>query len=129
MIFALDDGDDWRDETVWRKIAPNLDITITTKYLREQVIQAENNVSAETGILVKNFNVWQQVTNIWIPDSYVNRCFKKISYSDFNEDTSLCYVGTDLAAVGDMTAVSCMFTKDGDDKLYFITEYFCPKRH
>ena len=127
MIFSLDDGDDWRDETVWRKIAPNLDITVTTKYLREQVIQAENNVSAETGILVKNFNVWQQVTNIWIPDSYVNRCFKKISYSDFNEDTSLCYVGTDLAAVGDMTAVSCLFTKDGDDKIYFITEYFLPE--
>ena len=127
MIFALDDGDDWRDERVWRKIAPNLDITVTTKYLREQVIQAENNVSAETGILVKNFNVWQQVTNIWIPDSYVNRCFKKITYSDFNEDTSLCYVGTDLASVGDMTAVSCLFTKDDDDKLYFITEYFLPE--
>lgn len=127
MIFALDDGDDWRDENVWRKIAPNLDITVTTKYLREQVIQAENNVSAETGILVKNFNVWQQVTNIWIPDSYVNRCFKRISYSDFNEDTSLCYVGTDLAAVGDMTAVSCMYTRDDDDKLYFITEYFLPE--
>ena len=127
MIFALDDGDDWRDERVWRKIAPNLDITVTTKYLREQVIQAENNVSAETGILVKNFNIWQQVTNIWIPDSYVNRCFKKISYSDFNEDTSLCYVGTDLAAVGDMTAVSCMYTRDDDDKLYFITEYFLPE--
>ena len=127
MIFALDDGDDWRDERVWRKIAPNLDITVTTKYLREQVIQAENNVSAETGILVKNFNVWQQVTNIWIPDSYVNRCFKKISYSDFNEDTSLCYVGTDLASVGDMTAVSCMYTRDGDDKIYFITEYFLPE--
>ena len=127
MIFSLDDGDDWRDERVWRKIAPNLDITVTTKYLREQVIQAENNVSAETGILVKNFNVWQQVTNIWIPDSYVNRCFKKISYSDFNEDTSLCYCGTDLAAVGDMTAVSCLFTRDGDDKLYFITEYFLPE--
>ena len=127
MIFALDDGDDWRDEKVWRKIAPNLDITVTTKYLREQVIQAENNVSAETGILVKNFNIWQQVTNIWIPDSYVNRCFKKISYSDFNEDTSLCYVGTDLAAVGDMTAVSCMYTRDDDDKLYFITEYFLPE--
>ena len=127
MIFALDDGDDWRDEKVWRKIAPNLDITVTTKYLREQVIQAENNVSAETGILVKNFNVWQQVTNIWIPDSYVNRCFKKITYSDFNEDTSLCYVGTDLASVGDMTAVSCLFTRDGDDKIYFITEYFLPE--
>ena len=127
MIFALDDGDDWRDETVWRKIAPNLGITVTVKGLREQVVQAQNNVSAETGILVKNFNIWQQVTNIWIPDSYVNRCFKKISYSDFNEDTSLCYCGTDLAAVGDMTAVSCMFTKDGDDKLYFITEYFLPE--
>lgn len=127
MIFSLDDGDDWRDEKVWRKIAPNLDITVTTKYLREQVVQAQNNVSAETGILVKNFNIWQQVTNIWIPDSYVNRCFKKISYSDFNEDTSLCYVGTDLAAVGDMTAVSCMFTRDDDDKLYFITEYFLPE--
>lgn len=127
MIFALDDCDDWRDEKVWRKIAPNLGVTVTVKGLREQVVQAQNNVSAETGILVKNFNIWQQVTNIWIPDSYVNHCFKKISYTDFNEDTSLCYVGTDLAAVGDMTAVSCLFTKDGDDKIYFITEYFLPE--
>lgn len=127
MIFALDENDDWRDEKNWLKIAPNLDITVSRKYLREQVTAAENNTAAEAGILVKNFNVWQQVTSIWIPDSYLNKCFKKISYTDYNEDESLCYTGTDLAAVGDMAAVSFLYTKDGDDKLYFINEYFLPE--
>lgn len=127
MIFSLDADDDWTDEKNWLKIAPNLDITVSRKYLKEQVTQAKNNVSAEAGILVKNFNMWQSVTEVWIPDTYVTKCFKRINYTDFNEDTSLCYVGVDLAAVGDITAVSFMFTKDDDDKLYFINEYFLPE--
>ncbi len=127
MIFSLDENDDWRDEKNWLKIAPNLDITVSRKYLREQVTQAENNVSAEAGILVKNFNIWQQVTSVWIPDSYLNKCFKKVQYTDFNEDTSLCYCGVDLAAVSDMTCASFMFTKENDDKYYFINEYFLPE--
>ena len=41
---------------------------------------------------------------------------------DFKE--SVAYVGVDLAAVSDMTAVSYMIPKDG--KFYFFTDYYLP---
>ena len=33
-IYSLDAEDDWRDEKTWIKCAPNLDITVTTKYIK-----------------------------------------------------------------------------------------------
>ena len=42
-IYSLDADDDWRNEKNWIKCAPNLDITVTSKYIRGQVQQAINN--------------------------------------------------------------------------------------
>ena len=39
FVAGLDKGDDWRDEAVWEKANPLLDVSITRKYLREQVRQ------------------------------------------------------------------------------------------
>ena len=36
-IYSLDTTDDWRDEKNWVKCAPNLDITVTKKYIKGQV--------------------------------------------------------------------------------------------
>jgi phage terminase large subunit-like protein len=33
-IYSLDEDDDWRDENNWIKCAPNIDITVTSKYIR-----------------------------------------------------------------------------------------------
>lgn len=34
-IYSLDEKDDWTDENNWVKCAPNLDVTVTKKYIRE----------------------------------------------------------------------------------------------
>ena len=34
-IYSLDDDDDWTDEKNWLKCAPNLDVTVTSKYIRD----------------------------------------------------------------------------------------------
>jgi len=36
-IYCLDVEDDWTDEKNWVKCAPNLDVTVTRKYIKEQV--------------------------------------------------------------------------------------------
>jgi phage terminase large subunit-like protein len=33
-IYSLDEKDDWTDEKNWIKCAPNLDITVTSKYIK-----------------------------------------------------------------------------------------------
>lgn len=127
LIFALDEGDDYTDEKVWPKIAPNLGVTVSEKYLREQVVYAKNNPSAEVGVLTKNFNMWCQTSETWIPDSYINKAMAKFDIEQFTEDNSICVGSFDLASVGDMTALNFMWVRDDDDKFYFHTIYYLPE--
>lgn len=124
-IYALDEDDDWTDERNWLKFAPNLGVTVDKKYLREQVIQAKNNTSAEVGILTKNFNKWCSSSEVWIPDNYIYKTIQKLNLSDFEECET--YIGVDLSSVSDMTAVSYCMRKEDDDNLYFYTDYYLPE--
>lgn len=126
IIFGLDEGDDWTDENVWIKSNPNLNKTVTLKYLREQVTSAINNPTEEVSVRTKNLGQWLSTSSVWIPDSYINKCTQTINLDDFNEDSE-CWVGCDLAAVGDMTAVTFMLFKEDDDTPYFHTKYYLPE--
>lgn len=125
VIYALDENDDWTDEKNWLKIAPNLDITVSKKYLKEQVTQAKNNASSEVGILTKNFNKWCNSSEIWISDNYINAVTDTVDINDFTDCET--YVGVDLAAVSDITAVSYLIRKEDTDTIYFKTDYYLPE--
>lgn len=122
-IYSLDTEDDWRDEKNWIKCAPNLDITVTTKYIKGQVQQAINNPSDEVGVKTKTLNLWCDSSNVWLPDEYIVRSSKQINLSDFKDET--CYIGVDLGATSDLTAVAYLIVKD--DKYYFKVHYYLPE--
>lgn len=122
-IYSLDEKDDWTDENVWCKCSPNLDVTVTKKYIREQIQSALNNPSEEVGVKTKTLNMWCNSSNVWINDNYINRATKDVNFDDFKNE--LCYVGVDLSATSDLTAVSYMFPKD--KKYYFKVKYYLPE--
>lgn len=126
MLFSLDEGDDYRDESVWEKVCPNMGITVDKKYLREQVIQATNNPASEVGILTKNFNQWCSTSTTWIPDSYIQKSMQVVNLDDFTEDC-IVFGGVDLSSTGDLTCVSFLLTKEDDDRLYFKNLYYLPE--
>ena len=123
LIYTLDDGDDWKDENVWIKSNPNLGITVKKDYLRSQVNLAINNPSEEVGVKTKNFNVWCDAEDVWIPDHYVLSATQDLNIEDFKGED--CYVGVDLSATTDLTAVSFLIPKD--DKLYFFNKAYLPR--
>ena len=122
-IYSLDTEDDWKDAGNWIKCAPNLDVTVTTKYIKEQVQQAINNPSDEVGVKTKTLNLWCDSSNVWLPDEYILRATKKINLDDFKDST--CYIGVDLGATSDLTAVS--FLVIDEDKYHFKTHYYLPE--
>lgn len=123
LIYSLDDGDDWRDENVWVKANPNLGVTVKKDYLKAQVNIAINNPSDEVGIKTKNFNVWCDAEDVWIPDHYVLSATQDLNIEDFKGED--CFVGVDLSATTDLTAVSFLIPKD--DKLYFFNKAYLPR--
>lgn len=126
MIFELDEGDSFEDESVWEKVMPNLDISCERKFVREEVINAKNNSDTEVSILTKTFNQWCSTSTTWISREFIVNSMKNINWTDFDENT-FCYVGVDLAATSDLTCLSFLFTNDDDEKLYFKNLYYIPE--
>ena len=122
-IYSLDEGDDWTKEANWIKCAPNLGITVTKKYIREQVRQAKNNPSEEVGVKTKTLNIWCDSATVWIPEDYIIKCSQNIDINSLNGKD--CFIGVDLAATSDLTAVSFLIV--GDDKYYWKTLYYLPE--
>lgn len=122
-IYGLDSTDNWRDEKNWIKSNPNLDITVTNKYIKGQVQQAINNPADEVGVKTKTLNIWCDTIDTWMPEEYIIRGSKAIELSQF--EGMNCYIGVDLAATSDLTAVSYLIV-DGDT-YYFKTQYYLPE--
>lgn len=122
-IYSMDDGDDWTDERNWEKCTPNIDVTVTRKAIAEQVQSAKNNPSEEVGVKTKTLNMWCDSVEVWIPETYILKSTQSIDLKDFKDE--ICYIGVDLSATSDLTAVSYLIQKD--DKYYFKVDYYLPE--
>lgn len=122
-IYTLDDEDNWQDESNWIKANPNLGVTVKEQYLKEQIQQAKNNTALEISVRTKNFNQWLATSNIWISNDILLKSSKKIDLSKYSKYN--CYIGVDLAAVSDLTAVSVMIPTE--EKFIFKTKYYLPQ--
>lgn len=123
LIYSLDEGDDWTDEKVWVKANPNLGVTVFKSYLQEQVQKALNSPSNEVGVKTKNLNMWCDAEDVWIPDNYILDASEKLNMADFEGED--CWIGVDLAATSDLTAVAFMFIRD--EIPYFFVHYYLPQ--
>lgn len=123
FLFTLDEGDDWRDESNFIKVQPNLGVTVTSDFMKTEVQKAKNDATAEVGVKTKTFNMWCQAYNVWIPMEQIAQCMTPINLDDFK--SQLCYIGVDLSTVSDFSSLSVMFPKD--DKFYFKTFCFLPE--
>lgn len=128
LLYTLDDGDDWTDESNFIKSNPNLGVTVKKDWLSEQVNQAKNSPTLEVGVKTKNLNVWCSSSTTWIPEQYIRKSLMDVDLTEFkNKNNYLVYLGFDLAAISDLTAVSIMFVDPDTEEYIFKTWYYLPK--
>lgn len=128
LLYTLDEGDDWTNPSVYQKSNPNLGITVNRDWLLAQVNQAKNSPSSEVGVRTKNLNQWVSSSNVWIPEHYIRRSLMNVDLTEFkNNNKYLVYLGFDLAAISDLTAVSIMFVDPETEEYFFKTWYYLPK--
>ena len=123
LVYTLDDGDDCEDEKVWKKCSPNLGISVSEDFYRQQITKMKNNPSQTTAIMTKVFNVWTSTSNVWIPQSYTFKVMDKVKMDDFND--KLLYLSFDLASTSDLTCLSAMYEDNGT--YYFKNWYYLPQ--
>lgn len=130
-LYELDADDDWMDdESCWIKANPSLGTTITKEYLRDQVQAAKNQTSLEFGVKTKNFNIFCQSSDTWIPNQYIQSVMEPVNIEDFKGE--YCWGGVDLSSVSDLTCTSVVFPPNSSrsvypDKYVFKTFIYIPE--
>lgn len=122
-IFSIDEGDNWKDENVWIKSNPNLNVTVRIPNLRNKLQSVENNPSNEVNIKTKTFNIWCDAETVWIPDTYLLDASKKLKLEQFSGKS--CWMGVDLSSTSDLTAIAFMIPDEY--KYHFIARYYLPE--
>lgn len=116
FVCSLDDGDDpLNDPSCWRKANPLLGTILTEEYLAGVVAQAKAIPGKLNGILRLHFCVWTDAETAWISREAWEACEDpEMSIDDFEGEE--CWLGLDLSATKDLTAVAYVFRDGADDE-------------
>lgn len=125
-IFTLDEGDDWKDPSVWHKACPSLGKTVQMSYLEDEYNRCRELPSYEVTFKTLYLCIWANAESIWINDEdWMNCCDPAVSIEDFAGEE--CVLGTDLASGDDLSSVVAIFKRDG--KTYLFPFFFIPDRN
>lgn len=118
VIYTIDEGDDWEDEKNWVKANPNLGVSVSLDYLREQARQARLIPTAKVNFLTKHLNVWVSGDALWCNVAQWQKCAADYDLEQLKEAEKV-YLGIDLSSVSDLTSVSGVaIFKDGSWKTF-----------
>lgn len=121
-IATLDEDDDPFDESVWIKANPNLGVSVSLEYLREQAKAAKQAPHKLNNFLVKNLNKWTSAEVRWMPMDAWKKAGKPIDLDDLVGRP--CYVGMDLSSTTDLTAVVAVFPPTANCPEYRVRAAF-----
>ncbi len=128
IIFCFDEGDDWEDETLWRKPIPNLDVSVRLENVQSQSLKAKNEGLAKLmSFKTLNLNMWHASNfETWIPDDVWMKCAGEIDPETLRG--RMCFCGLDKAVTSDVAALAYFFpaTETGEKHILKL-RYYLPE--
>jgi phage terminase large subunit-like protein len=122
FLYTVDDPEKWYDIAELEKANPNMGVSVSPEFYREEIIIAKKSLSKQTEFKTKYCNIKQNSTAAWLEYSVVEAAGSDAKLEDF----AGCYAvgGIDLSQTTDLTAASVVIERDG--KLYAFTQFFMP---
>ena len=125
IIYALDDGDDWHDESSWYKANPSLGAIIAPDIIKSDIDNAELTPHKLPELKAKTFGIWGGGgERSWMPmETWQKNAGVAVDWESFRG--AECFGGIDLAQVDDICAFSLLFVREG--KLYYRHRFYIPE--
>lgn len=123
ILYIIDDVSKWKDIDELKKSNPNMGVSVSEDFFREEIAIAENSLSKRAEFMTKYCNVKQSSTAAWLPYEAVDA----ISGGNYKLEefrSSYCVGGIDLSSTTDLTACCVVIEKGG--KLYIFCKFFMP---
>ena len=111
LLYALDEGDDWKDPKIWEKVNPMHGISINAEAIEQRVKEAQPKPSALNELLCKTFNVYVSANSAWIDRAH----WDDAPQLDPEKTPEATFVAFDLAATRDLNAVATLHRYNEED--------------
>jgi phage terminase large subunit-like protein len=123
VLYMIDDVEKWDDINELHKSNPNINVSVSAKYLFDEIAVAEGSLSKKAEFIVKYANIKQNSSIAWLPAHIVAKaCGEHLQLEDFRN--SYCVGGIDLSQTRDLTAAVVVIEKDGE--LYVFARFWLP---
>lgn len=124
ILYIIDDIAKWNDLTELRKSNPNMGVSVSEDYYRDEIAVAELSLSKRAEFLTKYCNIKQSSTQAWMPYEVIDAVSGgEYQLEDFR--STYCVGGIDLSQTTDLTACCVVIEKAG--KLYTFAKFFMPE--
>ena len=124
VLYMIDDIEKWNDLEELGKANPNLGVSVSEKYLREEIAVAEGSLSKKAEFLCKYCCVKQNASSAWLSAQVIEKCSgDPLNLEDFRG--CYCVGGIDLSRTTDLTACCVVIEKKGI--LYVFSKFFLPE--
>lgn len=124
LIFCPDEGDDWRDPAVWKKVNPGIGKNIELKFFQQECAEAVlKGGTVEANFKTKNLNIWVDAPEIWISDDKIKAC--NFRTPDEELQGKVCYAGLDIASHVDINALALIFPEQPNCPV--VMHYWLPE--
>jgi phage terminase large subunit-like protein len=124
FIFELDDPKEWTQPEMLEKANPNIDISVSRKYLVDYMNKAMVSPTEEVTYKTKHCNIRENNVNGWLSFSDIKNNKGTFDLEDWRD--SYCLGGVDLSSTTDLTCATLLREVDGGVKeviqMYFIAE-------
>lgn len=123
LLYMIDDIQKWNDMEELKKANPNMGVSVSEDFLREEIAVAEGSLSQKAEFITKHCNLKQNSSQAWLSAQAVEQaCGRPLDLEEFRN--SYCVGGIDLSRTTDLTACTAIIEKSG--KLYVFAHFFLP---
>ena len=124
IVYAYDDGDDWKDPANLIKANPSLGPILRPEILENDLADALITPSHRADFKAKTCGIWQNETSNWIPLQKWDTERRNAGADLSGFEGRRCFAALDLSAVSDFTAYTRCFERDG--LFYLFHRFYVP---
>jgi phage terminase large subunit-like protein len=132
-IFAAAPEEDWKDEKVWARVNPNLGLTPTIDFMRQEAAKAASSPAAEAKFRCYHLNQWVEEYQRWIRLPVWDKCAGDVDgwrrWAEEIEPGRECVISFDSTEVRDFAALCWRFPpREGSNSktVRFLWKFFLP---
>lgn len=123
VLYMIDDIEKWNDINELKKSNPNLNVSVSEKYLIDELAIAENSLSKKSEYITKYACVKQNSSLAWLDAQTIKTMSgDELIVDDFAH--SYCVAGVDLSMATDLTSACVVIEKNGE--LYVLSHFWLP---